>query len=149
MKVIFLQPVKAVAKSGDVKDVADGYARNFLIPRRLAEPATAEALRELVEFEKKREKMAEADLARVEHTAEFLDGFELILKAKVSLNGILFAGITAKRIAEELGRRGFEVTEKNVVLNNIAQIKELGEYDVLIQLEHGLEAEVKVIVESV
>ncbi len=146
MKVIFLQDVPEVATRGDVKDVADGYARNFLLPQGLAKPATKEALAELEAAEKAREQAALEDLRKAELLTGRLDGFELELKAKASEAGTLYAAITPRRIADELARRGFAVPAEGVEMKNGNHIKEPGEYEAIVHLDHGLEAEIKVIV---
>lgn len=148
MKVIFLQDVQGVANKGDVKEVAPGHAQNFLFPQGLAAVATREALIALETEKKRREKDALADLNRVEALVQKFDGYELEITAKVSPTGTLYAAVTPERIIEELKRHGFEVTRANVVLPDGHPIKETGEYDATVVLEHGLEAEIKIIVEA-
>lgn len=147
MKVIFLQDVKDVATRGEVKDVADGYARNFLLPHQLATLATKEALDALEAERRAREKDAEDDLARAEALAAKLDGFEVMIRSKASPSGTLYAAITPERVAEELNRRGFRVNRDAVTLAAGVALKEPGEYEATVQLDHGLEADIKVIVE--
>lgn len=149
MKVIFLHDVAGVAHKGDVKDVADGYARNFLFPQNAAKLATREALSELEEEKRIAEKRAVEDLERVEQLAETLDGYEVEISAKTSPVGTLYASVTPRRIAEELKKKGFAVPLDGVVIKDHAEpIKEEGEYDAVVNLEHGLEAEIKVIVKG-
>lgn len=149
MKVIFLHDVAGVAHKGDVKEVADGYARNFLFPQNAAKPATREALGELEEEKKAAEKRAVEDLERVERLADTLDGYEVEILAKTSPVGTLYASVTPRRIAEELKKKGFAVPLDGVVFKNQTEpIKEEGEYEAVVNLEHGLEAEIKVIVKG-
>lgn len=148
MKVVFTQDVKNVASKGEVKDVAPGHARNFLFPRGLAKPATDSAMKEVAREKEERQKDAEADLLRTEALAAKLDGYELELKAKASPAGTLYAAVTVERVADELKRRGLGVMAHEVQLPDDASIKEAGEYEVKINLDHGLEAEMKVIIES-
>ncbi|MBI4133076.1 50S ribosomal protein L9 [Candidatus Uhrbacteria bacterium] len=147
MKVIFLQEVQDVAQKGDVKDVADGYASNFLFPQGLARAATKEALAELEAARQAEEKAALEDLQRAERLAERLDGFELELKTKASDTGTFYAAITPRRIAEELKHHGFVVPSDGVAFKVEHPIKEPGEYEAVVHLDHGLEAEIKVIIE--
>ena len=144
MKIILLKDVDTLGEEGEVKDVSEGHARNFLIPQKLAVVATIEALRELEERKKKKEKAAVAALQEVERLAEELDGFELEIQAKASETGTLFAAITAQKIAETLLEKGFTVDKKYLQLEN--PIKEVGEYDVRLTLPEGLEATVHLVV---
>lgn len=149
MKVIFLQDVPQVATKGEAKDVADGYARNFLFPQGFAKVATKEALLELEREHKAREKAALEDLKRVEALAEELDGLELEIQAKASEGGTLYAAVTSHRIVDELKRRSYLVPPDSVEIIDTTPIKEPGEYRAVVHLDHGLEAELKVIVEAI
>lgn len=149
MKVIFLQEVPEVASKGEVKDVADGYAQNFLFPHGFARPATKEALAELEAARRVEEKAALEDLQHAERLAERLDGFELELKTKASDAGTFYAAITPRRVAEELKHHGFVVPPDGVEFKMEHPIKEPGEYEAVVHLDHGLEAEIKVIVEAI
>ncbi|GBE16695.1 50S ribosomal protein L9 [bacterium BMS3Abin15] len=145
MKIILLQDVNSLGKKGDIKEVADGYARNFLLPQKLAEAATGSAVKKV---ETVKEKFAEGnkkDLEKNEKLASELDGRDVIIKAKEK-NGKLFGSISAKEIAKELKKQKLEITEKAIVLDE--PIKEIGEKEVLIQLDHGIEVNIKVIVEA-
>lgn len=149
MRVVFLQDVPDVAQSGDVKDVADGYARNFLFPQNLAKTATREALEELERAKKAREKQALDDLHRTEVLAERLDGYEVMIKVKASPTGTLYAALNRKQVADALARQGFEVPEEGIEFKSEEDIKEGGDYDAVVHLDHGLEAEIKIVVEVV
>lgn len=146
MRVIFLADVADVAMKGEIKDVAEGYARNFLLPGKLAKVATKEALAELEAEKKKIEKAAIEDLKKVEELTTRLDGLELTISAKASETGTLYAAITPIRVQEELKRRGFVVSSNSIEIKE-GPIKEAGEYEGLVHLDHGLEAEIKLIVE--
>lgn len=148
MKVIFLKDIDGVGRKGEVKDVATGHAHNFLFPKGLAELATKEALEKLEIEKKKREKEAEIDLQRVEAMAAKLDGFELEFTEKVSPTGTLYAAITPARVADGFQRCGFKVLSNWIELKDGGPIKEVGEYEAIINFDHGLEAEIKIIVES-
>lgn len=144
MKVVLLQYVEKLGQAGDVCNVSDGHARNFLFPQKLAVPATREALAKAEQLRKEREHEAELDLSRAHDLARRLDDFELELTQKASESGTLFAAVTKKMIAEELTKRGFRVHEKHVLLNT--PIKEVGESEVTLSLPHGLEVRIRVIV---
>ena len=144
MRVILLQDVEKLGKKYDVKEVADGYARNFLIPKGLVKIAAKENLKWL---EKQREigtKKAEEDLKKVQGIASAVDDQEIIIPVKVGEQDQLFESITAQKIYEKLKELGFDIKKTQIDL--IEPIKELGEFPVKIKFEHNLEAEIRVIV---
>ena len=144
MRVILLQDIENLGKEYDVKEVADGYARNFLIPKGLVKIAAKENLKWL---EKQREigtKKAEEDLKKVQEIASAVDDQEIIIPVKVGEQDELFESITAQGIAEKLKELGFDIKKTQIALSE--PIKELGEFPVKIKFEHNLEAEIKVIV---
>ena len=144
MKVILLQDVESLGKKYEVKEVKPGYARNFLLPEKLARPATKEALKWLGDQKEFIEKEAEEDLKKAQALASNLDGLELTIAVKVGEEGQLFESINSQKIVEKMKELGFEVKKSQVVLEN--PIKELGEFSVNISLDHNLEVEIKVIV---
>jgi len=144
MRVVLLQDVENLGKKYDVKEVADGYARNFLIPKGLAKPATEEALQWLAIQKEIETKRAEEDLKKVQEIASAVDDQEIIIPVKVGEQDELFESITAQRIAEKLKELGFDIKKTQIALSE--PIKELGEFPVKIKFEHNLEAEIKVIV---
>lgn len=146
MKIVLLKRVEKLGLAGDVRDVAEGYARNLLFPRKLAAPATPEALAKGAQLRNEREHAAEIDLERVEDLAKRLDGFELEFKEKANSNGTLFAAITKAKIAAALQKKEIAVVEKNIVLPH--PLKEAGDHDVPVTLPHGLEAMIRVIITS-
>jgi len=144
MRVILLQDVEKLGKKYDLKEVADGYARNFLIPKGLAKIATKENLKWL-EIQKEIEaKKAEEELKKVQETASTIDRQEIIIPVKVGEDGQLFESITSQKIYEKLKELGFEIKKSQIDL--LDPIKELGEYPVKIKFEHNLEAEIRIIV---
>ena len=144
MKVILLKDVEKLGKKGDVKEVADGYARNFLIPNKLVVLATKSELAKLEEQKKIEAQKAEKELIRFQEIASQVDGLELEIPVKVSEDGKLFGTITANQIAESLKEKGFEIKKEQIKLEK--PIKEIGEYEVTIEFPHNLEAKIKVIV---
>ncbi len=145
MKVILLQDVEKLGRKFDVKEVADGYARNFLLPQKLIKPATEEALAQLEAEKEAAARKAETELKDVEGIAAQLDGQEIEMSAKADENGKLFGSISAVKIAKVLKDKGFKVSKNQIKL--IEPIKEAGEYDdILIEFPHGLEAKIKIIV---
>lgn len=149
MKVILLQDIPKMGKAGDVKTVADGFARNFLFPRGMAKAATESAIKEAEAQKAAREQKAEEELQTVEALAEAVDGYELKIPVKVPENPAqgkkrAYGGVNAQLLAEYLQKEGFpKIEKKNIVL--AAPIKEVGEYPVKLEFDHGIEAEIKVI----
>ena len=146
MKVILLENIKKLGRKFDIKHVTDGYGRNFLLPRRLARLATQDALDELDEELRKREMIATEELEHVEGAAESLDGLEIILSAKVEESGTLYAAVNQDVIQKKLKELGFDVPKKAIKIKE--PIKELGEHKVMLEFDHGLEAELKLIIEE-
>ena len=144
MRVILLQDVEKLGKKYDIKEVADGYARNFLIPKGLAKPATEEALKWLETQKEAEAKKAEEELKMVQERATAIDGQEVIIPVKIGEDGQLFESITSQKISEKLKELGFEIRKTQIDL--LEPIKELGEFPVKIKFEHNLEAEIRVIV---
>ena len=144
MRIILLQDVENLGKKYEVKEVADGYARNFLIPKGLAKPATKENLKWLETQKEIEVKKAEEELKKVEAVATNIDGQEIIIPVKIGEEGQLFESITSQKIYEKLKELGFEIKKSQIDLPE--PIKELGEYPVKIKFEHNLEAEIKIIV---
>ena len=144
MRVILLQDIENLGKKYDVKEVADGYARNFLIPKGLAKPATEEALKWLETQKEAEAKKAEEELKMVQERATAIDGLEVIIPVKIGEDGQLFESITSQKISEKLKELGFEIKKTQIDL--LEPIKELGEFPVKIKFEHNLEAEIRVIV---
>lgn len=144
MKVILIQDIKDVGKKYEIKEVKDGFAKNFLFPQKLAKPATEENLAWLEKQKEKIAKKAEEELKKTQELASQIDGQEIIFSVKVGREGELFESITSQKIAEKLKQLGFQVKKQQI---DLAQpIKELGEFPIKIKLEHNLEAEIKVIV---
>lgn len=104
MKVILQQDVKGQGKKGQLVDVSDGYARNFLLPKKLAVIATAENLNTMKQQEKARKAQEAAEKAEAEATAKKLEGLTVKIAAKAGEGGRLFGAVTAKEVSEALGR---------------------------------------------
>ena len=137
MKVILLQDVKKMGKKGDVIEASDGYARNYLFPRKLAEEATANALH--VENERKK-KLAELEAAQ--KLAAELKGKEVTINAKAGDSGRLFGAITNKDVAEAINSEfNLSIDKKKVVVNTI---KVAGTYEVEVKLYPEVSTKMKV-----
>jgi large subunit ribosomal protein L9 len=145
MKVILTGDVEKLGKSGDLKDVTDGYARNFLIPRRLAVPAAGGAYRAWQHDVASREEKRQREREDAEVAAQRIASTTLTLGVKVGEGGKLYGSIGAKDIADALGRRGIEVDRHRVDLEE--PLKTLGTYKVAVRMLAGLTPEVTVVVE--
>lgn len=144
MEVILREHVDKVGRRGEIVKVADGYARNYLLPRKLALPAT-EANRKRIDRERKLFETREADEKRLaDALAGRLDGVELVIARRVGETEALYGSVTAADIAAALAARQIEVDKRKVQLQE--PIKRLGEYSVPIKLHRDVVSPVKVTV---
>ena len=146
MKVILLQDIENLGKKLDVKEVKDGYARNFLIPKNLVKLATKQSIIWLETQKEIMAKVAEGELEETQKKVSAIDGQEITIMTKVGKKEELFESISSQKIAEELKKIGIEIEKKQVDLET--PIKKLGAYQVKIKFEHNLEAEIKVIISA-
>jgi large subunit ribosomal protein L9 len=143
MKVILSKDVPGTGKAGEVKDVADGYARNYLIPRKLAIAATTGALQSVEAKRASEQKKAAAEEAAARALAERLTGAPVVLTAKVGDQGRLYGSITSGDIAEQLSAYlGQPIDKRKIELDE--PIRQLGQFDVTIRLHRAVNASVKV-----
>ncbi|MGH2406912.1 MAG: 50S ribosomal protein L9 [Candidatus Limnocylindrales bacterium] len=145
MKVILIGDVATLGKSGELKDVADGYARNFLIPRKLAVSASGGAYRAWQHDIASREDKRRREREEAEIAATRIGSTTLTLGVKVGEGGKLYGSITAKDIADALARRGIDIDRHKVDLEE--PLKQLGTYKVAIKVAAGMTPEVTVVVE--
>ena len=146
MKVILKQNVESLGKAGDLVKVADGYARNFLVPKGLAAEANS---RNLKVFEHEKQQImhqAEKIQKQAEETALRLSAVTCTIARRVGEQEKLFGSVGAKDIEEALVAQGIEVDKKSVLLDE--PIKALGEFPVRIRLSAGVTGEIKVVVVS-
>lgn len=144
MKVILLKDIENLGRKFEVKEVSDGYARNRLFPDKLAKMATPDELKKLEKEKTKKANQAEANLAGIEELIGKIDGTEIVIPMKIAKTGKLYESINAQKISLELKKIGFEVKKSQVALEH--PIKELGEYNVKLEFDMGLEAEIRVII---
>jgi large subunit ribosomal protein L9 len=142
MEVILREHVDNLGRRGDVVKVADGYARNYLLPRKLALLVT-DANRRQIERERKIAEVREAEEKQEAETlAARLGTLELVFQRRVGENETLYGSVTAADIAESLGEKGFEVEKRRVALAE--PLKQLGEFDVPVRIHRDVSAAVKV-----
>lgn len=148
MKVVLLKDILGTGKKGEIKDVADGYARNFLLKKNLAKLATSDVLAGLKAEEERRKKQMEKELKENQEIAGKLDGAEIEIKAKTSEAGTLYSAVSASKIVQEVKKSfGLNLKPEQVVIKE--PIKEIGEKKVLVKFGHGLEAEMRLIISAV
>ncbi len=148
MKVIFLKDVKGKGKKGEVKNVADGYAHNFLIKQGLAKEANSANISTLDAQKKKEEKEAAEELAEAKKMKEVLDQITVQLTAKAGEGGRLFGSITTKQVAEELQKKhGIKIDKRKMELADA--IRTLGHTKIPVKLHHEVTATLTVSVTEV
>jgi large subunit ribosomal protein L9 len=147
MKVIFLANVPGSGKKGDIKDVSDGYARNFLIPRKLAKMATLGAISEQKAYETRLAKEMALELRRFQREAARLDGQELFIEEKANPDGVLYAAVGPQRIATAIKNHvGLVIDPKHIM--TAKSIKTVGTHTAVIRFPHGLDADVTIVVSA-
>jgi large subunit ribosomal protein L9 len=145
VKVILTSDVPSLGKSGEMKNVADGFARNFLIPQKLAVPAAGGAFRAWQHDIASREEKRKRERSEAEIYATRIGSTTLTMGVKVGEGGKLYGSITAKDIADALGRRGIVVDRHKVDLEE--PLKSLGTYKVAVKVYAGMAPEVTIVVE--
>jgi large subunit ribosomal protein L9 len=147
MKVVFLQNVSGVGKLGEVKEVADGYGRNFLLPKGLAllaTPAALKAVEARLQADRQRPQLATAELSKL---AQELQGFSLTFTAKVAAHDRIYGSIREIHIAREISHlTGVDIDKGSVELAE--PIRQLGSYEVTLKLAKDIVTAVKVSVEE-
>jgi len=143
MKVVLLQDVKGTGKKGELVNVSDGYARNFLMPRKLAKEADAQAINELKNAEQSRLHKIAVETEQAQTNAKKLEGQTLVMTAKAGQGGRLFGSVTSKEVANEIKQKfGLAVDKRKVVLES--DIKAFGTYKCEVKLYTGISANINV-----
>jgi len=142
MKVILLDDVTAVGRRGEVRDVSDGYARNFLLPKRLAMPATAGNLKNLDHIRQQQDAKADRIRTQAENLRARIEALVCEERRQASEEGKLFGSVTAQDLAELLEGHGVKVERRRVLLDE--PIKALGETAVAIRLHPEVTAQLRV-----
>ena len=143
MKVIFLQDVKGSGKKGEVKNVADGYARNMLIPKKLAVEANAQNLSDLEGKKASAQHKIDMEKKEAAEYAAKVKGQKVVIKAKAGSNDRLFGSVTAGNIADALDKQfGVKVDKKKISLSS--DIKNFGSYNAVIKFYAGIREKIDV-----
>lgn len=146
MKVILLQDVKSVGKKGEVVNASDGYARNFLFPKKLAQEANDVNMHILNKKNEADRKKKLAEIEEAQKIANELKDKEVIIYAKSGDNGRLFGAITTKDISQEMEKQlNITIDKKKIVVNTI---KTMGLYDVEVKLYPEISTKIKVIIKE-
>jgi len=145
MKVILLKDVPQLGRKDEIKNVADGFGRNYLLPKGLAVAATEQVQKAADESRVKLSIEAEKALQETQKSAEEIEGLTLVIKSKANEKGDLYAQVHESDIVKKLKELGFSVSAKQIKIDE--PIKRTGEYKVPIVFSEGIEAEVKAIVE--
>ena len=147
MKVVFLEDVEGVALGGEIKEVKNGFARNYLIPQQLAAPATHNNLQKITKLSRKAETERIQKLDDMKQLSEAIDGTEILIEMRAGSNDRLYGSVTGTMVADALNDiTGQSIERRLVQLDN--PIRELGSFDVPIRLHADVNATIKVTVTS-
>jgi len=139
MKVLLIKDVKSLGKRGEIKDVKDGYGRNFLIAKGFAKHATDEVIKEWQEEQKRLEKQKADEIKRLEDLKDILAKTKITIKRKLGANGSLFGAVTKDEIAKELkSQKKIDIDKRSIEIKH--PIKATGNYDIKADLGHGVHA---------
>lgn len=145
MKVILLQDVRSIGKKGELKEVSDGYARNYLLPRKLAKEANAQAMNELKNAENAKAYKIKTETENAQRNADALSGKTVKIYAKPGQGGKIFGSVTARDLAEAIERDfGVQVDKRKVALES--DIKAFGSYNFDVKFYSGISATMTVVV---
>ena len=146
MEIILRETIDSLGRAGEVVKVADGYARNYLLPRKLAYLVTPGNLK-VIEFERqsllKKEAKQKGDAEKLQ---QMLEGVEISIRRKVGEQDALYGSVTNSDVAEELEKKGFQIEKRKIHMED--HIKALGEYSIPIRLFRDVTAHVKLKVEA-
>ena len=143
MKVILLDNIKGVGKKDEIINASDGYARNFLFPKKLAVEANNENMSKLKAKKQSEQYKKDVNKENAEKIAKKLDNITLTIKVKAGENGKIFGGVTSKEISEELKKQyKIDIDKKKIILNE--NIKNLGCFDISMKLFEGVTGKLKV-----
>lgn len=147
MKVILLQDIKSLGKKDQIVNVSDGYANNYLIPRKLAIPATDANLKTLDNKKRAADAKAAKELEEAKQLAAKIEGKQFVIKAKTGENGKLFGAISNKDIADAIKNTvGVDIDRKKIVMNE--PIKQLGSFELEVKVYPGVSARFNVNVQE-
>ncbi len=138
MRVILKEDVKSLGEKGEIVKVADGYGRNFLLPRGLAEEATEGSIRQLKDKQKAKERKLNEQITEAEKLAKKIEQETFVLSVKAGENGRLFGSVTTKDIAEAVKKSGYQIDKRKIALDE--HIKSLGVHKIRVKIFEDVEA---------
>jgi large subunit ribosomal protein L9 len=142
MKVILIDEIRGLGSRGDIVQVKDGYARNFLLPKKLARPATPGNLKSIEQERKKWNLLSEQEKTAAQKAADKIEGMKLVIHKKVGDSGTLYGSVTSSEIADALLAEGIEVDKRRIELSH--PIKSIGGHDVDVRLHREVSAHVHI-----
>lgn len=147
MKVILLEDVKSLGKKGEVVQVNDGYARNFILPKKLGLEATGKNLNDLKLQKNNEKKVAAENLAAAQELAKKIESGKVILAIKIGEGGRAFGSVSSKEIAQAVSDQlGLEIDKKKIQLKET--IRTLGTHEVDVKVHPEVTAKIKVVIEE-
>lgn len=142
MKVILIDEIRGLGTRGDIVQVKDGYARNYLLPKKLAREATPGNLKSIEQERRKWSLLSDQEKVAAQKAAEKIEGMKLVIRKKVGDSGTLYGSVTSSEIADALLAEGIEVDKRRIELSQ--PIKSLGAHDVDVKLHREVSAHVHV-----
>ncbi|MFO8009364.1 MAG: 50S ribosomal protein L9 [Dehalococcoidia bacterium] len=146
MKVVFVESIPGVAKVGEVKEVAKGHARNYLLPRGLAVPATSEELKRVEARKRAEEKRIAEQVAQAQDVAGTIDGASLTFSKRVTSKGNIYGSVSSTAIQQELKRLGHDIEKSMIKLES--PLRQLGDHEVEVELARDVIARIKVTIQA-
>ena len=144
MRILLCEDIRGLGWLGDVVDVNDGYARNYLLPQGLGKPATVSNLRAIAKDKVIRAEERKLEAEQLKKVAEAVEGAEAVVAAKANEQGVLFGSVSPSQIAQNLRDQGFEVADEDVALEE--HIKNVGTAEIKLKFANELTATVSVVV---
>lgn len=146
MKVILLKDVRAVGRKNEIKEVSDGFARNFLFKQNLARPATGEAIHKLSSEEQHKKEQEQKEIEKYKKLVDHLKTIVLHFKVKVGAGGRAFGSVTETKILEALKKQGIEIEPAGLELEE--PIKSIGEKTISVSFPREIKGEIKLNIEA-
>lgn len=147
MKIVLQEDVENLGKKGDIKEVSDGYARNYLMPRKLVEVATPHAINMAEKLKKQRAQEEQKKIKNLEKMADGIKGIKIELREKVKEDGIIFGSVKAEKILKALNNQVKAEFSKDMIQLD-GPIKKIGEYPIKIRISKEIETEIKLIIKE-
>lgn len=140
-KILLIEDVDSLGRSGEIVSVRAGYARNYILPKKIGVIADKHTLRMQKKLQEERAKLALADKARAEEISKQVQDMELSVKVKVDPEGRMYGSVSAADVSMLLSEAGYEIDKKYILLRR--PIKELGDHDITLRMQEGVEATIK------